>query len=122
MILRGSCHCGATRFQVTEVPRAVTRCTCSICTKRGALWAYYAPEQFSLLTPTESTATDRWEAEGVSLNSCPKCGCGTFTEMPDWVDGEPDFDHPRIAVNARLFDAFDLAAIPVTVVDGKSLW
>ena len=122
MRLRGSCHCGATRFEVTEVPQTLTRCTCSICTKRGTLWAYYTPEQFSLLTPTENSAPDRRRTEAIRLNSCPKCGCGAFTEMPDWVDGEPDFDHPRIADNARLFDAFDIDRVPVTVIDGKSLW
>jgi hypothetical protein len=82
----------------------------------------FAPEQFSLLTPSQQATGDRWQAEMININSCPKCGCGTFTEMPDWVDGEPDFDHPRIAVNARLFDAFNLDAIPVTIIDGQNLW
>jgi hypothetical protein len=26
-------------FEVTEAPSIVTRCTCSLCAKRGALWA-----------------------------------------------------------------------------------
>jgi len=122
MILKGSCHCGATRFEVSEVPQTVTRCTCSICSKRGALWAYYTPEQFSLFTPRADAASYRWQSKIVSLNFCPTCGCGTFTETPGWVDGQPDFDHPRIAVNARLFDDFDLDAVPVVVIDGKNLW
>lgn len=30
---------------------------------------------------------------------------------------------PRYEVcNARLFDDFDLEAVPVTVIDGKNLW
>jgi hypothetical protein len=28
----------------------------------------------------------------------------------------------KVGVNARLFDDFDLDAVPVTVIDGKTLW
>ncbi len=39
-----------------------------------------------------------------------------------WSTGKPDFDNPKVGVNARLFDDFDLDAVPVTVIDGKNLW
>jgi hypothetical protein len=122
MGLKGSCHCGATRFEVASIPDTVTRCTCSICSKRGALWAYYTPAQFKLETPREAMATYKWRTHSVSHNFCPTCGCTTFTESPDWSKGEPDFDNPRIAVNARIFDDFDLDGVPVVVIDGKNLW
>lgn len=122
MTIKGSCHCGATKFEVTEAPTSVTRCTCSFCSKRGALWAYYAPAQFLLETPEETIATYRWRTKFVAHNFCPTCGCTTFSVSPDWSKGEPDFDNPRIGVNARIFDDFDLDAVPVTVIDGKNLW
>lgn len=122
MLLKGSCHCGGTKFEVTEAPASVTRCTCSICSKRGALWAYYNLANFKLLTPRENVASYRWQSKMVSHNFCPVCGCGTFTETPDWSTGEPNFDNPQIAVNAHLFDDFDLQAVPVEVIDGKNLW
>ena len=50
------------------------------------------------------------------------CGCGTYSESPDWSTGKPDFDNPKVGVNARLFDDLDLDAVPVTVIDGKNLW
>jgi hypothetical protein len=122
MTLKGSCHCGATKFEVTEAPASVTRCTCSICAKRGALWAYYTPAQFRLETPREDIATYRWQTKLVAHHFCPTCGCTTFTETPDWSKGEPDFDNMRVGVNARIFDDFDLDVVPVTVIDGKNLW
>lgn len=122
MTLKGSCHCGATKFEVTEAPASVTRCTCSFCSKRGALWAYYAPAQFRLETSDENMATYRWRTKSVAHNFCPTCGCTTFSVSPDWSKGEPDFDNPRIGVNAHIFDDFDLDAVPVTVIDGKNLW
>jgi len=42
--------------------------------------------------------------------------------VPDWSTGKPDFDNPKIGVNSRLFDDFDLDAVPVTIIDGKNLW
>lgn len=121
-MLRGSCHCGATKFEVTSAPETVTRCTCTICTKRGALWAYYPKAEFTLLTGRSAVATYRWQSMQVAHNFCPVCGCGTFTETPDWSSGEPDHDNPRVAVNAWLFDDFDLDVVPVEVIDGRNLW
>ena len=122
MPLKGSCHCGNTQFEVSEAPAGVTRCTCSLCSKRGALWAYYTPAQFRLTSPAEDVATYLWGSKTVKHHFCADCGCGTFSESPDWSSGKPDFDNPKVGVNARLFDDFDLDAVPVTVIDGKNLW
>lgn len=121
-IISGSCHCGATKFEVLEEITGVTACTCSTCSKRGALWSYHSPDKFRLLTPREDLAAYRWQSRTVAFHFCATCGCSTFGETPDWSTGEADFDNPRIAVNARVLDDFDLAAMPVTVIDGKNLW
>ena len=122
MTIKGSCHCGSTQFELSEAPAGVTRCTCSLCSKRGALWAYYTPAQFRLTTPVEKVATYLWNSRTVKHHFCADCGCGTYSESPDWSTGKPDFENPRVGVNARLLDDFDLDAVPVTVVDGKNLW
>ncbi|MCF7221426.1 GFA family protein [Marilutibacter chinensis] len=122
MGLLGSCHCGRTRFEVDAAPATLTRCTCSSCSKRGALWAYYTPDSFRLLTPADDVATYRWNTKMVKLNFCATCGCATFNESPDWSSGEPDFEHPKVSVNARLFDGFNLDAVPVETIDGRNLW
>ena len=122
MPLKGSCHCGNTKFEVDEAPAGVTHCTCSFCSKRGALWAYYTPAQFRLLSPEENVATYLWQSRTVKHHFCANCGCGTFGESPDWSTGKADFDKMKVGVNARLFDDFDLDAVPVTVIDGKNLW
>jgi hypothetical protein len=122
MPIKGSCHCGQTQFEVSEAPAGVTRCTCSLCSKRGALWAYYTPAQFRLISPPENVATYLWGSRTVKHHFCANCGCGTYSESPDWSTGKPDFDNPKVGVNARLFDDLDLDAVPVTVIDGKNLW
>ncbi len=122
MPLKASCHCGATQMTVEAAPTEVSRCTCSFCSKRGALWAYYQPDQFKLTTARDRVSTYQWRSFTVQHHHCAICGCGTYSESPDWSKGEPDFNNLRIGVNARLFDDFDLDGAPVKVMDGKNQW
>jgi hypothetical protein len=124
MPITGSCHCGATAFDIDgEIPEKLTRCTCSFCAKRGALYAYYTPQQFKLTTPANHVATYRWNSKLVAHHFCPTCGCATFSDSPAFQpDGKWDGETRKYAVNARLFDNFDAAEAPVTVIDGKNLW
>ena len=121
MAIKGSCHCKATSFAVGVAPENVTRFTCSFCSKRGSLWAYYAPSQVTF-DSIENRATYRWGSKTIKHHFCGVCGCGTYTETPDWSTGKPDFDNPKISINARLLDDFDLDAVEVVVIDGKNLW
>jgi hypothetical protein len=84
--------------------------------------ACYTPAQFRLTSPAENVATYLWGSRTVKHHFCANCGCGTFSESPDWSTGKPDFDNPKVAVNSRLFEDFDLDAVPVTGIDGKNLW
>ena len=124
MTIKGSCHCGKTTFEIdADIPPALTRCTCSFCAKRGALYAYFQPEQFRLLSPQDNVATYRWNTKLVAHNFCPTCGCATFTDSPAFeLNGNWDGKSRRLGVNARLFDDFDAAQAPVNVIDGKNLW
>lgn len=121
MRIGGSCHCRATTFEVADAPAAVTQCTCSFCSKRGALWAYYPPSEVTL-NSIDHRGTYRWGSRTVKHHFCMICGCGTYTETPDWSSGKADFDNPKISINARLFDNFDLGAVEVVTIDGKNLW
>jgi hypothetical protein len=122
MVVKGSCHCKATQFEVSEAPDSVTQCTCSFCSKRGALHAYYTPDQFKLRTARDRVSTYQWRTFSVLHHHCAICGCPTYSESPDFSTGKPDFDHPRIGVNARLLDDFELASVPIKIIDGKHLW
>ena len=98
MTISGSCHCGNTRLEVSKAPKDVTRCTCSFCSKSGSLWAYYKPAQFRLTSAPEDVATYQWGSRTVKHHFCASCGCGTYSESPDWSTGKPDFDNPRVGV------------------------
>lgn len=123
-MISGSCHCGQVAFRIDgEIPEKLTRCTCSFCSKRGVLHAYYPPEQFHLTKSGDSDAVYRWQSKLVAHHFCSACGCGTFSDSPAFEpDGSWDKKTRRISVNARLFDNFDAALAPVEVIDGKNLW
>ena len=123
MIIAGSCHCGKTVFRIEgELPPSLTSCNCSFCAKRGALVAYYQPDQF-FITEASGDATYRWNTELVRHHFCTHCGCATYSDSPAFEqDGKWDGSTRRICVNARLFDNFDAATAPVIVIDGKHLW
>ena len=124
MSITGSCHCGKTAFRMdAEIPAQLTRCTCSFCSKRGALLAYCAPDQFQLTALPAEDAVYRWQTRQVAHHFCIECGCATFSDSPAFEpDGKWDGSTRRIGVNARLFDDFDAALASIVVVDGKHLW
>jgi hypothetical protein len=121
-MITGRCHCGRIAFEIDgSIPEQLTRCTCSFCSKRGMLYAYYPPERFRLMTPPEHEATYRWGSREVVHRFCPLCGCGVYFDSPVWEDGRKQ-GRRHIGVNARLFDDFQATAWPQTVIDGKNLW
>jgi hypothetical protein len=120
LALNGSCHCGATRFEVPTAPEWLGECNCSFCTKRGALWAYYPAEQFTLLNSAEGQATYCWNSRLVAHHHCQNCGCATYSESPSFGADGPDFSKPRVGLNARLLDGFDTGAAERKKIDGAS--
>jgi len=123
MTITGSCHCGKNAFRIEgEIPEKLTRCTCSFCSKRGALLAYYEPTQFHV-TQAASDSTYLWNTKLVEHHFCSNCGCVTYSDSPAFgQDGSWDKVTRRIGVNARLFDDFDADTAPAIVIDGKNLW
>jgi len=131
MTIKGSCHCGATQFEIDFVPETATRCTCTFCTKKGALWAYCEPERFRLLTPIDSATRYSPTTPENRHYFCPTCGCTTFSNNPDysafkddWETAKANFDvtRRRISINLWVLDDFDAASLPVEVIDGRTLW
>ena len=123
MPLTGRCHCKRNGFEIAgELPERLTRCTCSFCSRRGQLHAYFRPDQFTA-TEAASDAIYRWQTKMVAHHFCSACGCSLYSDSPAFEpDGKWDGKTRRIGINARLIDGFEAADWPVTVIDGKNLW
>lgn len=119
--LKGSCHCGAQRF-TAPAPETVTECNCSTCTKRGTVAAYYAPGEVGFDLTPESLAAYQWGDRMMTFHHCTVCGSAVFAESDAWTTDAGERRPARITLNARLFDDFDLDAVPVRRVDGRHGW
>ena len=113
--LRATCACGAVTINVPHKPDFINDCNCSLCTKLGATWAYYAPneaqvDESGLDSFTRPEITDPW----IRNYRCRTCGCVTHWRSIRSIDP------PRSGVNANLFEPEVLQGIEVRHPDGRS--
>lgn len=113
--LRATCACGAVTVVVPRKPDSITDCNCSLCTKLGATWAYYAPDEVEvdesgLDSFTRPDMPDPW----IRNYRCATCGCVTH-----WRLIRP-IDEPKSGVNANLFEPDEIEGIEIRHVDERS--
>ena len=109
---RGSCHCGAIRFEVEGDPRDLEECNCSICRRTAYLHWYVSPERFELLTPEAAIATYQFGTRTARHHFCKTCGISPFRRArsnPNEVD-----------VNVRCLEDFDPKGLPVRSFNGRN--
>ena len=109
----GGCHCGQVRFDVTADLSKVYSCNCSICAKRGALWAFVPPESFALRAEAEALVDYQFNKKLIHHLFCGKCGVGSFSQ------GIAPSGKEMVALNVRCLDGVDVSALTLTQVDGK---
>jgi hypothetical protein len=105
-MIEASCHCGAVRFAVETAPDELNDCTCSICRRLGALWAYYQAPQVRFAAGNGPTDTYVWNHRVLAFHRCRSCGCITH-----WAATDPAYQ--RMGVNARLMAPEVIATTPV---------
>jgi hypothetical protein len=112
-MIEATCHCGAVRMEIDEPPEVVTDCNCSLCHRKGALWAYYRPAQVRRVAG--DTVAYVQGDRTLETHHCPSCGCTTHWQS---LDATSD----RMAVNARLMPPQVLAGLRVERLDGADTW
>ena len=77
--LKGSCHCGAVRFEVVLADglRSARRCTCSICRMRGAVAVSAALDGVRILAGANKLATYGFNTHTAKHHFCSVCGIYT---------------------------------------------
>ena len=112
MILEGSCHCGAVRFEVTShTPYPYLRCYCTVCrkTQGGAGYAINIMGDADTLKVTGKRKLSIYRARLKEGNRtvrspgrrhfCKKCGSGLWLLDPRW----PQWVYPfASAIDTRL--------------------
>ena len=109
---RGSCHCGAVRFEATvNVFEGAGKCNCSICLKVSNIGAVTKPEAFTLIQGEGSLSEYAWGGKTATRYFCKHCGMHPFY-MPR---SDPD----KIDVNARCLEGIDVDALSIKQFDGR---
>ncbi len=115
-MLEASCHCGAIRFEISMKPESLTQCTCSMCHRYGAQWAYYTRKSICIIGSPDDRIAYVWGDKAIEFFHCRVCGCMTHYESIEKNDDS------RIAINARMMRSEDLQSVPLRTFDGASTW
>ncbi len=115
MRYRGSCHCGAVKFEVEGELGEALACNCSICGRKGSLLWFVPRAALSLETPEDALATYTFNKHAIEHRFCRTCGIHPFAAgtSPQGVE--------TAAINVRCLEGVDLDAIAVKHFDGRSL-
>ena len=113
---QGSCHCFAIQFSFEgeHIDKAM-RCTCSICSRKGAMMTTEAIPKDNLKVDVEGDNLGLYQFDTKIARHyfCKTCGIFTHLEtmrMPGYM-----------RVNLGCIDGLNTADLEVTVFDGKNL-
>jgi len=115
---RGSCHCGAVRFEADiDLSQGTIRCNCTLCTKQRN-WAAIVPgSAFRLLQGEDALSEYRCNTRTEQHFFCAACGVRPFGKGASKRWG------PYVAVSVACLDDLtedDLAAVPIAYLDGRN--
>src|SRR5262245_28748822 len=106
-MLEGRCHCGRVGWRFEGAPDHATACNCSMCRRRGGLWAY-GHEGVDVHVDGE-TAAYVWGDARLATHFCPHCGVVAY-----WRGLTTDAGgRRRMGFNLRLAEPATVADIPV---------
>ena len=112
----GSCHCGAIKFSYDgeEITRGL-RCSCSICSRKGAMMSTEAipAEALKIEANPDNVGLYEFDSKVAKHYFCKICGIYTHNEMLR-IPG-----HCR--VNIGCIEDLDTSGFEVTVFDGRNL-
>ena len=111
----GGCHCGQVRYDVTADLSQVVACNCSICMKRGALWAFVKAPQFKLHQGEDALTDYQFGKKNIHHLFCKSCGIGSFSR------GLAPSGEETFAINISCLDDVDVSKLKLTPFDGKSM-
>ena len=115
-MLSATCHCGAVRVEIPELPKEITNCNCSICRRLGTLWAYYVVGRVKIYGHPEKTEAYVQGDKTLRIVRCKSCGCTTHWEP---LDVKPK---SKMGVNVRNFDPEAIGSVRMRLLDGANTW
>jgi hypothetical protein len=108
----GGCHCGQVRFRAAVDLDLLSRCSCTVCTKKGILHLTVFPADFELLRGKNALNVYTFGSGVAQHTFCSHCGMHAF-----YI---PRSQPNRITINARCLDGIDATTLdPKRFFDGQ---
>jgi hypothetical protein len=117
-MLKLSCQCGDVRVTVSRLPGFVHECNCTLCSRTGARWAYYHPDEVVVSGATTSYQRRDRLKPGVTIHFCPTCGATTHFSLTSFTIAMHG-DVQR-GINMRLADERELDGVELRFPDGRA--
>jgi len=115
MTYKGSCHCGAVRFEADiDLAAGTVRCNCSICAKTRSWMAFVQEDAFRLVSGDQSLRDYQFGRKVIHHKFCAQCGVRSFAH------GDDGKGTRFYAVRVNCLDGIDpqeLVNAPVTYFD-----
>jgi hypothetical protein len=116
---KGSCHCGAVRFETDlDLGAGTGKCNCSICTKRRSWAAQVKPEDFRLISGADNLTDYQFGTMSGHHRFCKTCGVGAFGDGYIEQIGGAYYSISLACLDD--LDPTDLAEAPVKYADGRN--
>jgi hypothetical protein len=116
---KGSCHCGAVRFETDlDLSAGTGKCNCSICTKRRSWAAQVKPEDFRLISGADNLTDYQFGTMSGHHRFCKTCGVGAFGDGYIEQIGGAYYSISLACLDD--LDPTDLAEAPVKYADGRN--
>ncbi len=113
-IHKGRCHCGSVQFDVKLIDEMNTamRCTCSICTRRGAVVVRANSEDFVVTQGEEKISSYTFGTHIARHHFCSVCGIFTHNKSRS--------NPAQFGINLSCLDGQTPYLERVRVLDGKN--
>jgi hypothetical protein len=78
-LLKGSCHCGAVKFEVRTALTPASRCNCSLCRRKGALMSPpFAAADLKIVQGEDALTLYQFNTRVAKHYFCKHCGIYPF--------------------------------------------
>ncbi|ACP25669.1 hypothetical protein NGR_c19050 [Sinorhizobium fredii NGR234] len=112
-MIEGHCHCRSVRITVPVRPETLGDCNCSLCSRLGTLWGYYAPSDVTVSDENKRLVGYVQGDKTLTAFHCGICGCTTH-----W--SPIGRGSAKMGVNLRMFDRSVWEDIPHRLIDGAA--
>ena len=110
----GSCSCSKVTFEVKTKLARISKCNCSICTKKGIIHHVVDQNQFNLMSGKDNLSLYQFGTMRAKHYFCKYCGIHLFNNPRTYPE--------KVSVNVNCLDDFDLEKEMPKVVkfDGRN--